>query len=70
MEKQGIMMKGLFWGWLGIGHGCGMVHDNTCASLLITTEWSLKESHDLLIWDADAWQMMLLFFCSFIEHNL
>ena len=21
------MVKGLFWGWLGIGHGCGMVCD-------------------------------------------
>ena len=28
MGKQGIMVEGPFWGWLSIGHGCGMVHDN------------------------------------------
>ena len=46
------------------------VSSDTCASLLIITEWSLKESHDLPIWDANTWQMMLLFFCSFIQCNI
>ena len=36
------------------------VATHTCASLLITTARSLKRSHDLPTWDADARQMMLL----------
>ena len=46
------------------------VATHTCASLLITTERSFKRSHDLPIWDADARQMMLLIFCSFVQRNL
>ena len=34
------------------------VATHTCASLLITTEWSFNKSHELPILDANAWQTM------------
>jgi len=46
------------------------VTTHTCASLLITTVRSLKESHDFPILDADAasctYPQIFVFFCSFI----